>query len=70
MIRWRLAQIMLDKDMKPGELQRLTGLHRNTISKLRGMKQAPDRIDRDTLDKLCKALDCQVGDLAVYEKDD
>lgn len=42
------------------------GIHPNTISKL----QKNQRINTDTLDKLCQILDCQPGDLLEYVPDD
>lgn len=69
MLKWRLIAVMADKEVDNHKLHELTGLHRGTIAKLRN--KMPSRIDADTLDKLCKALDCQPGDLLRYlpEKD-
>jgi putative transcriptional regulator len=41
-----------------------TGMHPNTISKLKN--NLPERLEMTTLMKLCKALNCQPGDLLVY----
>lgn len=68
-IRWMLASLMLEKNIKTGELADRTGLHPNTISKLKACREMPQRLDRDTLDKLCKALDCLPGDLLRYLPD-
>ena len=61
-ITFRLAQVMKDQGMSGYALAKATKLTPSAIYKLRkqarfvGMKAA-------TLDKLCKALDCQPGDL-------
>lgn len=45
-----------------------TGMHPNTISKLKN--NLPERLEMTTLLKLCKALKCQPGDLLVYIPDE
>jgi len=67
-IKWNLAHIMFDKSIKTGELSEKTGLHPNTISKLKAQREMPSRLDKKTLDLLCKALDCTPGELLVYEE--
>ncbi len=42
-----------------------TGLARNTISNLYNDKAT--RVDFDTLDKLCRLFDCDVGDLLQWD---
>ena len=64
MIRWRLKILMAERDMDNTQLMELTQLHRNTITKLKN--NPPDRLTIDTLNRLCKALDCQPGDLLSY----
>ena len=68
-IRWKLNQIMFDRGMKSGELVKLTGFHPNTVSKLKNLREMPDRLEKATLDGLCKALGVQPGDLLAYEDD-
>lgn len=69
MIEWKLAQLMLDKDIKTGQLAEATGLHASTISKLKAFREMPKRLDRETLDKLCDALNCDPGDLMKRRRD-
>ena len=69
-IRWNLSQLMLEKGLKPVDLHQATGLHPNTISKLRNRWEMPDRLDKDTLNKLCRALGCVPGDLMTYVRDE
>ncbi len=49
------------------ELAEATGMHPGTISKLKN--NLSDRLEMQTLLKLCKALDCQPGDLLRYIPD-
>ena len=63
-IKWRLIAVMADREIDNERLQKLTGFHPSTISKLRN--NLPRRIDVETLDKLCQALACTPGDLLRY----
>lgn len=63
---------MGERRLKIADVERITneqgnGLHRNGITKLYNEKT--DGIKFDTLDALCKALDCNVGDIIEYIKD-
>ena len=58
---------MAKKRMNIAKLAEKSGLARSTISMLYNDKAA--RIDYATLDKLCRALDCSVGDLLLYMPD-
>jgi putative transcriptional regulator len=68
-IKWKLNQIMFERKIKNKDLVAATGLHINTISKLKNCRTMPDRLDRNTLEKLCKALKIQPGELLIYEDD-
>ncbi len=65
-IRWKLHHIMFDRGLKNGDLSRMTGLHTNTISKLKNLREMPDRLEKKTLDSLCTALSVQPGDLLEW----
>ena len=65
-IRWKLHHIMFDRDIKNGELAAATGFHVNTISKLKNLREMPDRLEKKTLDGLCRALHCQPADLMEF----
>ena len=55
----RLWHILLDKDLKKKDLATLAGVSSYTISKLnRG-----DNVTTDVLQKICKALECNIGDI-------
>jgi putative transcriptional regulator len=60
MIEFRLAVVMAEKKVRPKELAELAGLHYQTV--LNALRN-PQRVDFETLDKLCDALNCEPGDL-------
>lgn len=66
-IKWRLAAVMADREIDNQTLHDLTGLHLGTIAKLRN--NPPARIDVETLNKLCTALNCQPGELLRFVSD-
>ncbi|MEK4175127.1 helix-turn-helix transcriptional regulator [Aeribacillus sp. FSL K6-2848] len=68
MIKVHLSRIMGEKKLKIADVARMTGLHRNGIAKL--YNEETDGIKFDTLDKLCKTLDCKVEDLIEYIDDE
>ncbi|WP_255548920.1 helix-turn-helix transcriptional regulator [Thermoleptolyngbya sp. PKUAC-SCTB121] len=47
----------------------MLGMHPTSISRMKTRRQFT-RIDEPTLNALCEALQCQPGDLMVYEPDD
>lgn len=67
-IKWRLAVLMADREVDYRELAERTGMHPGTVSKLKN--NLPARLDMETLKALCKALNCQPGDLLRYIPDE
>lgn len=66
-IRCNLSKIMGESRYKMEDIHKATGLSRATISKLYHDKM--ERVDYETLSKLCSFFDCKVGDiLEFYEK--
>lgn len=65
-IKWRLKAVMADREMDYRELAEKSGLHRVTVNKLVNTYEMPSRLDRKTLEKFCRVLDCQPGDLLRY----
>ncbi len=53
--------------MKMAELSRATGISKNALSDLYYEKVAAIRFD--TLEKICEALGCTVGELLEYQPD-
>ena len=67
MIRFRLNDVLEDRDWSAYRLAQESGLHEAVISKLRNNKAR--RIDLETLSTLCEALECTAGDLIEYVPD-
>ena len=61
MIKCYLSRMLGEKRITIREVHEKTGLSRNTISNLYNEKSK--MVDFDTLEKICRFLDCQVGDL-------
>lgn len=69
-IKWRLAAIMADRELDYKQVAKLAEMHPVTISKLKNSYEMPPRLDRETLEKLCRVLNCQPGDLLRYVEDE
>lgn len=60
--------MMGEKKLRISDVERATGLHRNTITLL--YKETALRVDFSTIAKLCDLFDCKVDDLLELVKDD
>jgi putative transcriptional regulator len=67
MIVNRLSRLLGDRRMSIAELQRQTGLSYVTLWNLYQGKST--RVDFETLNKICRALDVQIGDILEYAPD-
>ena len=67
MIICQLSTLLGARRMTQVQLAALTGIHRNTISKLYHDSWAGIR--RDTLDRICTALQVQVSELLVWREE-
>lgn len=63
-VRSRLSILMGTKRYNMQDVYEKTGLARSTIASLYHDKT--QRIDYDTLDKLCKLFECSIGDIIEY----
>ena len=63
-IRFRVRELLAERKLSQTELQLRTGLAYSTISDLYHNKAR--RIDVGTLDALCVALECGVGDVLEH----
>lgn len=61
MVRCHLARLMAEKKLKIVDVARDTGLNRNTVTLL--YKETAQRIDMETIDKLCEYFDCEISEL-------
>ena len=67
MIKIHLSKIMGAQRVNIQKLSELTGLSRSTISNMYNEKV--NRVDLDTLNSICKALNCGINDLLEYISD-
>jgi putative transcriptional regulator len=66
MIRFRLAEVLQRKGWTPYRLSQATGLTVPTAYRLADPELQFGRFTADTLDRLCRALDVQPGDLLEW----
>ena len=68
MIKFTLDRIMFEKNrMKVPELQEKSGVNKNTLYAI--YNNTCTRVDLSVIDRICKALECEPGDLMVFEED-
>lgn len=68
MIVTRLDRVLADRKMRSRELAELTGISEVNISRLKNGHVSAVRFS--TLDAICRALDCQPGDILEYVPDE
>jgi DNA-binding Xre family transcriptional regulator len=62
----KLWKLLIDKDMKKKDLVVAAGISNFTVSKLnRG-----ENVTTEILGRICKALDCNIGDIMDFVDDD
>lgn len=61
----KLWKTLIDQDMSKGDLHKATGLSSSTMTKLR----RGEDVSMDALRKICRVLDCNIGDIVEFEKD-
>jgi putative transcriptional regulator len=66
-IKIHLGRLLGERKMKMSELSRKTGISKNALSDLYYEKVKAIRFD--TIEKICKALECTVGELIEYQPD-
>ena len=64
----RLDRMMADRKMSLNELAERVGISNVNLSKIKTGKVNGVRFT--TLDAICKALDCQPGDILEYKEDE
>lgn len=63
-IKVNLSKLLGERKLRASEVSRKTGINKNTLSSLYNENVTGIRFD--TLEKLCKFLDCKVGELIEY----
>ena len=66
MIISNLAVLLAERKLKVADLVRSTGINKSTLHKLYNDESV--RIDFETIDKICMALNVEVGDLLILKK--
>jgi putative transcriptional regulator len=67
-IKSKLAVVLAEREMKLNELVERTGISLNNLSILKTGKAKAVRFS--TLNEVCKALNCQPGDILQYIPDE
>ncbi len=62
----KLFHELVERDMKKGELQEKAGITASIMARL----AKDETVRTDTIGKICKALECQPGDIMEYIDDD
>lgn len=62
---YRLFDLLNRKGLKKTDLLTLAGLASPTLAKL----SKGETVTTETIEKICKALDCQPGDIMEYVED-
>ncbi len=66
-IQIHLGRLLGERKMKMAELSRRTGISKNALSDI--YYENVKAVRFDTLEKLCEALGCTVGELLEYQPD-
>ena len=61
----KLWKLLIDKNMKKKDLQRLSGVSSATISKL----GRNENVNTEILQKICAALSCDISDVMEFVPD-
>lgn len=61
----KLWKLLIDRNMNKTELKNKAQVSTNAIAKL-GRNEA---VSMDTMDKICKALNCNIGDVMEFVPD-
>ena len=62
----KLWKILIDKDMKKKDLLAAAGISQSSLSKM----GRNENVNTDILVKVCKALNCDIGDIMEIVQDD
>lgn len=62
----KLWKLLIDKDMKKKDLQSSAGISWTSVTKL----SKSETVSMEVLMKICKALDCDIGDIMEIIQDD
>ena len=60
-----LWKLLIDKNLKKGELQEKIGISSSTMAKM----AKGECVSMNVLERICKDLECDFGDIISYERD-
>ena len=60
----KLWKLLIDKDMKKTDLLAVAGINSNILAKM----GKGEGVSLESLQKICKALDCEIGDIVELNK--
>ena len=60
----KLWKLLIDKDMKKTDLLSVANISANILAKM----NKGENVSMDSLQKICKALECDVGDIVTFEE--
>ena len=63
-IKIHLSKLLGERKLRASDVARKTGINKNTLSAL--YNENVSGIKFETLEKLCKFLHCEIGDLVEY----
>ncbi len=62
----KLWKLLIDKDLKKKDLQRMAGISSSSIAKL----GRNENVNTDIIRKICVALDCDTSDIMEMESEE
>lgn len=62
----KLWKLLIDKNLKKKDLQRMAGISSSSIAKLGRNKN----VNTEIINKICNALDCDTSDIMEMESDE
>jgi DNA-binding Xre family transcriptional regulator len=62
----KLWKLLIDKDLKKKDLQKMAGISSSSIAKL----GRNENVNTEILKKICNALDCDTSDIMEMESDE
>jgi len=62
----KLWKILIDKDMKKKDLQAMAGVSWASVTKL----SKSETVSMEVLNKICKVLGCNIGDIMEFVDDE
>lgn len=62
----KLWKLLIDKDLKKKDLQKMAGISSSSIAKL----GRNDNVNTEIINKICNALDCDTSDIMEMESEE